>query len=169
MPHRRAHRRITLICPMNYHGCMSNVQDENGRGTREAADRIISRLGAIDEKVNDMRNQRINDPDSLGDKIIKAALPSLAGLVAGKLFHTLWSTGASRAGRGRTAGNATEPGISKATAAESRSDAEQNQGVIAGLAFAALSAAFAAVVSQLSDRGSQAFVNRRHRKRAAKR
>ena len=42
--------------------------------------------------------------------------------------------------------------------------ADAPQGLAMSLAFAAVSAALGAVVSQLSDRGSKAFVDHRHRK-----
>ena len=42
--------------------------------------------------------------------------------------------------------------------------ADAPQGLAMSLAFAAISAAFGAIVSQLSNQGSQAFVERRHRK-----
>ena len=73
-----------------------------------SADRIVASLHNVDEKVNALREQRINDPDDLCDKMFKVAAPTLVGLVFGKLF---------------------------------------------GLG---------ALVSQLSDRGSQALVDRRH-------
>ncbi|OZG65621.1 DUF4235 domain-containing protein [Bifidobacterium eulemuris] len=109
-----------------------------------SADRIVAQFHAIDDKVNAMRDQRLNDPDSLGDKLIKFALPTLAGLVAGKAFQLLWDRGPGR--KGKTVDDAAQ------------------QGLVMSLAFAAASAAFGAIVSQLSDRGSQALVDRRHRK-----
>lgn len=39
------------------------------------ADRIVASLHNVDEKVNALREQRINDPDDLCDKIFKAAAP----------------------------------------------------------------------------------------------
>lgn len=52
-----------------------------------SADQIVAGFHAIDERVNAMREQRLNDPDSLGDKLIKYFIPTLAGLVAGRLFR----------------------------------------------------------------------------------
>ncbi|MCC2732568.1 hypothetical protein LK486_18930, partial [Fusicatenibacter saccharivorans] len=60
------------------------------------ADRVVEGLHRIDQKVDDLRNQRLNDPDSLGDKLVKSAVPALAGLVAGKLFQIAWDKGAAR-------------------------------------------------------------------------
>ena len=47
-----------------------------------STDRIIEGFARINEKVDAMRNQRLNDPDSLGDKAVKFALPSIAGFAA---------------------------------------------------------------------------------------
>ncbi|KFI54117.1 DUF4235 domain-containing protein [Bifidobacterium callitrichos] len=115
-----------------------------------SADEAIEALHRIDEKVNDMRERRLNDPDSLGDKLFKWAFPSVIGLVAGKAFQMLWDRGASKRNLAR--------GLA----------ADAPQGFVASLVFAAASAAFGAIVSQLSDRGSKAFVDRRHQRRARK-
>ena len=103
-----------------------------------SADKTIAGLRRIDDKVDALRARMLNDPDSLGDKLLKMAIPAVAGLV-----QLLWDKGTGR----------------------SRNDAEVQQGLLMSVAFAAASAAFGAVVSTLSGRGSQALVDRRHRKR----
>ncbi|PWG65946.1 hypothetical protein DF196_06305 [Bifidobacterium callitrichidarum] len=110
------------------------------------ADQAVESLHRIDEKVNALRAAREADPDSLLDKAFKAAVPALVGMVAGKAFQTLWDKGTSRRN------------LRKGLAEDAP------QGLLMSLAFAAASAAFGAVVSQLSDRGSKAIVARRHRK-----
>ena len=55
-----------------------------------AQNRIVASLHNVDEKVNALREQRINDPDDLCDKMFKVAAPTLAGLVFGKLFELAW-------------------------------------------------------------------------------
>ncbi|TPF85583.1 hypothetical protein BW13_09775 [Bifidobacterium sp. UTCIF-37] len=112
------------------------------------ADEAVEALHRIDEKVNDMRERRLNDPDSLLDKLFKWAFPSVIGLVAGKAFQMLWDQGTSKRNLAR--------GLA----------ADAPQGFVSSLAFAAASAAFGAIVSQLSDRGSKAFVDHRHRSKA---
>jgi hypothetical protein len=111
------------------------------------ADRAVAALHKIDEKVNAMRNQRLNDPDSFGDKIFKFVVPSLAGLVFGKMFEMVWRKSVGR----------------KATLPDGTTDARKDATL--GIAFAVISAALGALVSQLSDRGSKAIVNHRHAKR----
>lgn len=104
----------------------------------------VAMFHRIDAKINALREQRQNDPDSLGDKIIKFALPSLAGLLVGKLFESVWNKGMSRRNLRR--------GLAP----------DAPQGLALSIAFAALSAAIGAVASSLSDRGSQALIDRRH-------
>ena len=55
-----------------------------------SADRVVAALHTVDEKVNAMRDQRLNDPDSFGDKIFKSVVPTLAGLVLG---YDPWALG----------------------------------------------------------------------------
>lgn len=50
------------------------------------ADRVAA-LRNIDGKVNAKRDQRLNDPDSFGDKIFKFAMPTLVLIAFGKVFE----------------------------------------------------------------------------------
>ena len=118
------------------------MSDETNTDFPSSADRAVDSLHRIDEKVNRLREDRLNDPDSLGDKLIKSAVP----WVAGKAFQMIWDKGTSKRN------------LRKGLAADAP------QGLAMSLAFAAVSAALGAVVSQLSDRGSKAFVDHRHRK-----
>ena len=67
------------------------MSDETNTDFPSSADRAVDSLHRIDEKVNRLREDRLNDPDSLGDKLIKSAVPALAGLVAGKAFQMIWT------------------------------------------------------------------------------
>lgn len=111
------------------------------------ADRVVAALHNIDGKVNAKRDQRLNDPDSFGDKIFKFAMPTLVGLAFGKVFEMAWKQSVGR----------------KTTLPDGTTDARKD--AILGIAFAVISAALGALVSQLSDRGSKAIVNHRHAKR----
>lgn len=118
------------------------MTDYRSDGAPSTADRIVAGLGTVNAKVDEMRSNMEQDPDSMGDKILKAALPSIAGLVAGKLFQLIWDHG---------------------TAEHSRNGNDNS--FMMSVLFAGLSAAVGAVVAQLSGRGSQALVDRRHAKR----
>lgn len=115
--------------------------------SKDGADTIVERFHAIDDKVRDMTSSVKSDPDSLTDKVIKWVLPSLAGYLAGKIFQSVWDNAQTR----RNGGLESEEG--------------QQQGTIASLAFAVLSAALTTLVSGVIDRGSQAFVDHRHQRR----
>ena len=104
-----------------------------------SADRIVASLHNVDEKVNALREQRINDPDDLCDKMFK-----VAGLVFGKLFELAWRKSVGR----------------KAVLPDGTTDKRKELAL--NLVFGVASAGLGALVSQLSDRGSQALVDRRH-------
>lgn len=119
------------------------------------ADRVVAALHNIDGKVNAKRDQRLNDPDSFGDKIFKFAMPTLVGLAFGKVFEMAFGKVFEMAWK-QSVGR-------KATLPDGTTDARKD--AILGIAFAVISAALGALVSQLSDRGSKAIVNHRHAKR----
>jgi hypothetical protein len=125
---------------------MSDTSEDPAERLGKTADSIVASLGNIDRKVKAMTSARTNDPDTLGDKIIKVAIPSLTGLIAAKVFQTLWNRGTARL-------------------QTDDSDDDAQQGLLMTLLFAGLSAAFGAILSQLSDMGSRAFVSHRHGKR----
>lgn len=125
---------------------MSNHQASHAEPSGIDADGVIAQLHSIDGKVSAMSEKRLSDPDTLGDKIIKLAIPSVAGLLGGKLFQLIWDKTTRR------------------SAGESEEE-HASEGVMMSILFAALSAAFGAVISQLSDRGSQAFVSKLQRRR----
>lgn len=118
------------------------------------ADRIIAGFDRINDKVDDMRAKRLNDPDSLGDKALKVVLPSVAGFIAGKLFTLVWNRSIGRGRAAKTGDSSLGDGV-----------VDNKESVFMSVIFAALSAAVGAGVSTLSDRGSQALVDRRHRRR----
>ena len=140
------YRRVALS-PDNGH--MTDFQPTSN------ADAVIAVFDRINEKVDAMRARRLNDPDSLGDKLLKSALPSLAGLVAGQLFTMLWNR---TVGAGRKSGNPSDGRLGDGVV-------DERESVLMSILFAGLSAAFGAAVSHLSNRGSQAIVDRRHRRR----
>ena len=109
------------------------------------ADQLVGAFSRIDEKVSQMRSSAESDPETLMDKLLKFALPSIAGLVAGRLFLAFWTSLV----RKRNGGMDTE-----------ESDQES---ATAGLLFAVLSAAVTTLASGLIERGSQALIDRRHK------
>ena len=110
------------------------------------ADQVVGMLHQVDGKVNDMRNSIESDPESLTDKLVKFALPSIAALLAGKLFQAFWS------------------GLVRKRNGGVDSPEEDQESATDGLLFGVLSAAVIALVSGLFERGSQALIDRRHQR-----
>ncbi|MBI0061946.1 DUF4235 domain-containing protein [Bifidobacterium apousia] len=119
---------------------------DSGREPGGMADQVVGMLHQVDGKVNDMRNSIESDPESLTDKLVKFALPSIAALLAGKLFQAFWS------------------GLVRKRNGGVDSPEEDQESATDGLLFGVLSAAVIALVSGLSERGSQALIDRRHQR-----
>ncbi|MBI0072149.1 DUF4235 domain-containing protein [Bifidobacterium sp. W8115] len=119
---------------------------DSGREPGGMADQVVGMLHQVDGKVNDMRNSIESDPESLTDKLVKFALPGIAALLAGKLFQAFWSGLVRKRNRGVD------------------SPEEDQESATDGLLFGVLSAAVIALVSGLSERGSQALIDRRHQR-----
>jgi hypothetical protein len=113
--------------------------------SNSSADRIVEKFHRLDQKVATMSQNRMQDPDTLGEKIFKFVFPTVLGGLAGKVFKTIWDSQVTSK-RGPAGGDAAE-------------DADQ-QGLIGSILFAAASAAFGSVISELGTRGSNALVNR---------
>jgi hypothetical protein len=118
--------------------------------SNSSADRIVEKFHRIDQKVATMSQNRMQDPDTLGEKIFKFVFPTVLGGLAGKVFKTIWDSQVTSK-RGPAGGDAAE-------------DADQ-QGLIGSILFAAASAAFGSVISELGTRGSNALVNRHQSRR----
>ena len=108
----------------------------------ETADKTVAAINKVDTKVTEMRQRRMADPDTLGDKALKMIIPSLAGLVGGKLFQMVWNSVMARV--------------------HPRPDddvKDQQQGLIMSVLFAAASAAFG------TDKGANSLVHHMQIKR----
>lgn len=98
----------------------------------------IDQLHRADERINAQRNRIKADPDDAFDKLVKFAVPSVAGMVAGKLAEVAWK----------------------------RIRGERENGILASMVFAALSAALGSLITSLATRGSEGLVTARHKRRA---
>ncbi|NEG96972.1 DUF4235 domain-containing protein [Bifidobacterium sp. SMB2] len=103
---------------------------------------IVEGIDAFNEKVTDMRAKFEADPDDAIDKMMKVVFPAAAGFVASKALEMMWNHGTPK--------HAPKIGVVR--------------GMVNSAVFAGLSAAVGAMVSQASEHGSQALVNRRHRR-----
>lgn len=108
----------------------------------ETTDKTVAAINKVDTKVTEMRQRRMADPDTLGDKALKMVIPTLAGLVGGKIFQMVWNNVTARV----------HPGPDD--------DAkDQQQGLMMSVLFAAASAAFGTLLTRLSDRGANSLVH----------
>lgn len=135
----------TSVRPGPRHASKENTPSPAVESVRRTTD-------AINEKVNRKRTQILADPDDLIDKFLKFALPTAAGFVAGKVFEAVWDRGTGTSARG----------LGKASKGSTKGS------LLNSILFAAFSAAIGALVSGLSERGSQSLVDRRHRAAASK-
>ncbi|PKU89511.1 membrane associated protein [Bifidobacterium thermophilum] len=106
-------------------------------------DAIIARLQTVDNAIAALKDRRERDSETLGDKILLFALPTVAGIVVGRIMQSVW-TGIER--RSIAGGN------TKATTS-----------LFASLSRTAISAAVAAITNQLSSMAAQSIVARHHR------
>lgn len=111
---------------------------------------IVDKLNAVDERVTQLRASRTADPDTALDKLIGMAVPSLAGMVAGKVFGKLWKLG---------------PGTPNNSRQNADNANAERTSLLMELLFAACSAAFVAIVTQLSDKSSRAVIKRLQQRR----
>ncbi|RYQ28873.1 DUF4235 domain-containing protein [Bifidobacterium pseudolongum] len=114
----------------------------------ETADRTVAAINKVDTKVTEMRQRRMADPDTLGDKALKMIIPSLAGLVGGKLFQMVWNSVMARV----------HPSPDDDVK-------DQHQGLMMSVLFAAASAAFGTLLTRLSDKGANSLVHHMQIKR----
>lgn len=108
----------------------------------------VKKINDVDAKITELREQRMRDPDTLGDKAFKVALPAVTGMVAGKLFQTVWDSTTKR--------------IHPSPADDEK---DRQNGLLMSVLFAAASAAFGTVVTRYSDKLSQSIVSALQRKR----
>lgn len=120
------------------------MKDSDEGKLTELANTVGNQLGTFDSKVNDMRQQVENDPETVGDKLIKILIPAVASLLVGQLFKMFWN---------------------KATKNSEDSIDDERQGIFMTILFSGISAAISSAVSQFSGIGSSAFIKHRQKKR----
>ena len=113
------------------------VQSAHTRDTNEKLANLdnttketVQRIDKVNNKITDLREQRMRDPDTLGDKAFKLAFPALIGMVAGKAFQSVWNLVTN-----------------KVHPSPNDDEADRKQGLLMSVLFAAASAAFSTVVT----------------------
>ncbi|MBT1167297.1 DUF4235 domain-containing protein [Bifidobacterium simiarum] len=117
------------------------TDSRTNRQISSGASDVVRRLDAVNDKVTAKRKAFEADPDDAIDKIVKFTFPTITGFVASKLLETLWNRGGKHVAK--------QNPLTKA---------------LSGALFAGVSSAVGFLVSQAGEHGSQALVNRRHRR-----
>lgn len=123
---------------------------QDTHGTSDAGG-IVERFHEADGKIAQARQRLLDDPDTLGDKAFKSIVPMLTGILGGKAFQWIWDNTLTKYSRNTRHG--------------AEEESTHQQGIFASIIFAVLSAAFGAVISEFSNRSTQAVVNRIQRRR----
>ena len=105
-------------------------------------------LNRGNDKVTAMREARATDPDTLGDKVFRMAFPAVVGLVGGKVFSSVWNLV-----------------VAKVHPSPDDDAQDRQQGLIMSMLFAAASAAFGTLLTDVSTKGVQKIITRLQRKR----
>lgn len=111
-------------------------------------DKTVAELNRVNNKVTAMREARTSDPDTLGDKVFRMAFPAVVGLVGGKVFSSVWNLI-----------------INKVHPSPDDDEQDRQQGLIMSMLFAAASAAFGTLLSEVSTKGVQKIIARMQTKR----
>ena len=111
-------------------------------------DKTVAELNRVNNKVTAMREARTSDPDTLGDKVFRMAFPAVVGLVGGKVFSSVWNLV-----------------INKVHPSPDDDEQDRQQGLIMSMLFAAASAAFGTLLSEVSTKGVQKIIARMQTKR----
>lgn len=128
---------------MSAHNSKTSGSDAKIERLDARTQQTVDAINKVNDKATALRVRRQRDPDTLGDKFLKMAIPGLTGLVGGKVFQLVWNSVTSRA----------HPGPDD--------DAQdRRQGLMMSVVFAAASAAFSTLLTDLSDRGAASIVRR---------
>lgn len=153
-------------CDNAYMSTTNSIDTHSSNGQDgDKKDGLFSALAKIDKTVTGQREKIESDPDSFSDKLIKWALPAIAGFVVSKGIAIAWD---AIFHRGRFAKKQDPSDISDSP--EDNTDMptgeEASQGVLLGMLFAAITGVLGALTSTLSTKGSEKLVARRQDKRS---
>lgn len=129
---------------------MSSQPNSARHGASSGADRAVSAINQVNAVVTHMVRQREDDPDTLSDHLLQYLVPAITGLIGGRLFQLVWDAVTSRNRQGLL----------------DEDNQDKQQGLIMSMLFAGASAAFGTLLSTISTRGINSFIQKRHNRRA---
>ena len=141
---------------------LSSANNKSARNHR-AAQATVQRLNAANRKIDALRERRLKNPNTLGDSLLKSALPSFATFIAGQIAHVIWKKHVDTRTINLSSNNRSN-NLSKEKIAQKQS-VKQEEPLIMSLGFAVFSAILTTIVGRLASHGTLSYIARRQRKR----
>ncbi len=157
---------------------LSSANNKSARNHR-AAQATVQRLNAANHKIDVLRERRLKNPNTLGDSLLKAALPSFATFIAGQIAHVVWKKNIhsgkinlgsnkhrneQRNGQRNEQRNEQRNGRSNEKIAQ-KQRVKQEEPLLMSIGFAVFSAILTTIVGRLVSSGTLSYIARRQRKR----
>ncbi|MFU0574559.1 DUF4235 domain-containing protein [Gardnerella vaginalis] len=144
---------------------MTQLSSANAKTQRShrAAQATVQRLNAANRKIDALRERRLKNPNTLGDSLLKAALPSFATFIAGQIAHIVWKKHVDTRKINLNSNNRPN-NLSKEKIAQ-KQHVKQEEPLLMSIGFAVFSAILTTIVGRLANRGTLSYVARRQRKR----
>lgn len=164
---------------------LSSANNKSARNHR-AAQATVQRLNAANHKIDVLRERRLKNPNTLGDSLLKAALPSFATFIAGQIAHVVWKKNIhsgkinlgsnkqrneqrneQRNGQRNEQRNEQRNGRSNEKIAQ-KQRVKQEEPLLMSIGFAVFSAILTTIVGRLVSSGTLSYIARRQRKRQSR-
>ena len=144
---------------------MTQLSSANNKSahTHRAAQTAVQRLNATNRKIDALRERRLKNPNTLGDSLLKSALPSFATFIAGQIAQLIWKKHVDTRKINLNSNNRSNNLSNEKTAQKQR--VKQEEPLIMALGFAVFSAILTTLVGRLVNRGTMSYIARRQRKR----
>lgn len=144
---------------------MTQLSSANNKFARNhrAAQITVQRLNAANHKIDALRERRLKNPNTLGDSLIKAALPSFATFIAGQIAHVIWKKHVDTRKINLDSNN--HPNNLFKEKIEQKQRVKQEEPLLMSIGFAVFSAILTTIVGRLVSSGTLSYIARRQRKR----
>lgn len=131
--------------------------------SHRAAQATVQRLNAANRKIEALRERRLRNQNTLGDSLLKSALPSFATFIAGQIAHLIWKKHVDTR-KINLNSNSRSNNLSKEKVAQ-KQRIKQEEPLLLSLGFAVFSAILTTIVGRLANHGTLSYIARRQRKR----
>ena len=144
---------------------MTQLPSANNKSARShrAAQITVQRLNAANHKIDALRERRLKNPNTLGDSLLKAALPSFATFIAGQIAHVIWKKHVDT--RKINVNSNNRPNNLSKEKIVQKQRVKQEEPLLMSLGFAVFSAILTTIVGRLVSHGTLSYIVRRQRKR----